>query len=137
MEPPLIVDILTEHFLSVPPDTLLSDAIRKMYRHKSSCIMIAVEQKALGIITESDVVGLLAESFEGVCWDKLTVAHVMTSPIISAGMDLDVLEAIIIAHGGRIRHIPVTDENGLLLGVANQTELVQSLVDYCRRGDLW
>ena len=137
MEPPLIVDILTKQFLSVPPDCLLPVAIKEMYQNKASCIMIAEDQIALGIITESDVVGLCAESFEGVYWNDLTVSHVMTSPIISASFDLNVLEAIIIAHGGQIRHIPVTDDQGLLVGVANQTELVQALVDFCRRGDLW
>jgi CBS domain-containing protein len=137
MDAPLIVDILSEHFLSVEPDCLLSDAIQMMHKQKSSCIIVAKDRIPKGIITESDVVGLFAEALQGANWSELKVDHVMTAAIISASSDLDVLEAIIIAQGGRVRHIPVTDENGLLLGVANQTELVQSLVDFCRRGDLW
>lgn len=137
MEPPLISEIISDSFLSVAPDCLLPEAIYKMHKNKTSCIMIAEKGKAIGIITESDVVGLFAESFQGACWNELTVSHVMTPGVIAASYDLDVLEAIIIAQGGRIRHIPVTDENGDLIGVVNQTELVKSLVEYCRQGDLW
>ncbi len=85
---------------------------------------------AEGIITESDIVGLFAESFQGVSWNHLTVSHVMTSPIISASSDLDLFEALMIARGGNIRHIPVTDENDLIIGVANQTQLIKALVEY-------
>ena len=137
MDAPLIIDILTDNCLSVTPDCRLSDAIHMMYRQKASCIIIVKNRVPKGIITESDVVGLFAESFQGTCWKELPVDHVMTASIISASSDLNVLEAIIIARGGRIRHIPVTDENGFLVGVANQTQLIQALVDFCRRGDLW
>ncbi len=137
MEAPLITDIMDDHFIWVTPDCLLADAIEKMHQHKSSYVMIAEKRKPLGILTESDALGLLAESFHGVRWDNLPVDHVMTSPIISASLDLNILEAIIIAHGGRIRHIPVTDEEGLLLGGVNQTQLVKALVSFCRKGDLW
>ncbi len=116
---------------------MLSKAVQQMHSAKSSYIMIVENEQAIGIITESDIVGLFSESFEGVCWKELTVDHVMTSPIISASSDLNIMEALVIAQGGRIRHIPVIDENGILKGVANQTEIIQSLVEFCRRGDLW
>lgn|GEM_PF-2360213 len=137
MEAPLIIDILEDSCLSVAADSMLCDAIHLMHENKQSCVMITENNKPIGIITESDAVGLLAESFQGVNWDNLQVGHLMTSPVIAASLDLNILEAIIIAHGGNIRHIPVTDEKGNLLGVANQTQLVKALVAFCRSGDLW
>ncbi|MGX5174445.1 CBS domain-containing protein [Aliikangiella sp. IMCC44653] len=128
METPLIADIISSHYLAVSPDCLLSDAIKQMSEQKVSCVMVVEDNKPMGIITESDALVLFAESFEGVCWKELSVSHVMTYPVIAASFDLDVLEAVIIAQGGKIRHIPITDENGELIGVANQTELVQTLV---------
>ena len=137
MDPPLIIDIIAKQHLSVSPNCLLSDAIEKMHENRTTCIMVVVDNKPEGIITESDTVGLLVESYQGVCWKDITVKHVMTYPVIAASFDLNVMEAIIIAQGGNIRHIPVTDEKGELVGVANQTELVKALVTYCRQGDLW
>ncbi len=137
MEPPSIVDVLSDHFVAVSPSCMLSTAIEKMHKAKSSCVMVTEDGFPKGIITESDVVGLFVDGGQSANWNEIAVAHVMTPAIISASFDLDILEAIIIAQGGRIRHIPVTDDNGLLIGVASQTELVEALVDYCRRGDLW
>lgn len=137
MEPPLIIDIIGKNHLSVSPNCLLSDAIVKMHENRATCVIVVVDNRPEGIITESDTVGLLVESYQGVCWKELTVKHVMTYPVIAASFDLNVMEAIIIAQGGNIRHIPVTDDKGELVGVANQTELVKALVTYCRQGDLW
>lgn len=136
--PPTIQEIMTPNFLAVAPDCLLSGAIQLMRERKESCVMVVENGEARGIVTESDAVGLLSESFNGVNWNNLPVDHVMTSPVVSVCQDLNLLEAILVAKGGRIRHIAITDEGGRrLVGVLKQTEIVQALAEYCRIEGLW
>ena len=132
MSPPLVCDIISEHFLALPPYYPLGDALNEMAMQKSSSIVVVADVEPLGIITESDTVGLLAESFAGICWLDLTVAHVMSSPVISVCGDLSIYDAMAVARGGRIRHIPVIDSEGVLFGVLNQTQMIQAISEMYR-----
>ena len=57
----------------------------------------------VGILTESDAVDLLTQSFEGALWNDIPVNHVMSSPVISVSMGVSIIDAIAITQGGCIR----------------------------------
>ena len=130
-------DVILPDFVSVGGDWLLPDAIKCMNDKKASYILVVKDDKPEGIITERDMVGFLLESFEGVTWKEMPVDHIMTSPVTSVGWDTTIFEALVMTQGGKIRHIPVVDDQGRAIGVLTQDQLVTILFDHCEENGLW
>jgi signal-transduction protein with cAMP-binding, CBS, and nucleotidyltransferase domain len=130
-------DAVSADFISVGGDWSLSDAITHMNTQKASYILVVKDDKPEGIITERDMVGFLQESFEGVTWKDIPVDHIMTTPVTSVGWDTTVFEALVMTQGGKVRHIPVVDDEGRVIGVLTQDQLVTMLYKYCEEHEIW
>ncbi|MFS8924176.1 PAS domain S-box protein [Synechococcus sp. B60.1] len=78
--------------------------------------------RVVGILTPVDVLRWVASDRS---WQGSTLAEVMTTPVVTLAVgnyrDPLALLELMRAHG--IRHLPVVDEAGSLLGVVNQDEL--------------
>ncbi|MGF1459919.1 MAG: PAS domain S-box protein [Leptolyngbyaceae cyanobacterium] len=92
----------------------------------ASCAIVAVEGQVVGICTERDVVRLAAQ---GRSPRDLTVAEVMTKTVMTKTVDQlsDVLGTLQFMQQQRIRHLPVVDQQGQLLGVVTPHSLRQLL----------
>lgn len=81
----------------------------------TSCALIVEKNKPIGIVTERDVVNLVAKG------QKLgvAVAEVMTKQVITlAESDFkDVFVALSLMRQNQIRHLPIVDERGNLVGL--------------------
>ena len=51
-----IRQIISGHVITVPPGALVADALDSMASNRISCLVIAEDNKPLGIFTERDVV---------------------------------------------------------------------------------
>ena len=51
----------------------------------------------------------------------------MTSPLVTIGVDAPIDEALEIATEQRIRHLPVVDAKGTLVGLVTQSSLLHAL----------
>jgi CBS domain-containing protein len=93
---------------------------------RSSCLLVVVDNKPLGILTERDIVRLVTQSID---WHTKTVAEVMTSPVIVLPYRAsdDIFAAIFLFRRHRIRHMPVVDQQEHLLGVVSQNSIRQIL----------
>ncbi len=114
----------------LPPDTPLKVAIATMTQASASCVLIAFEQQLIGIFTERDVVKITAS---GISLAGMLIAEVMTDNPIA--ISLDQAENIFKVLGilrAKIRHLPVTDKRGNLLGAITGESIRQIL----KPGDL-
>ncbi|EAW34350.1 CBS domain-containing protein [Lyngbya sp. PCC 8106] len=136
---PLLTDAIDHHPLKTSPEVRLIDAITQMNhilgsscliknqddtssnipkipRFQSSCILIVVEEKLLGIITERDIVKLTAQ---GIDFNNTTVGEVMTHPVISLSQTAfkDIFAPLFLFRRYQIRHLPIVDEQERLIGV--------------------
>jgi C4-dicarboxylate-specific signal transduction histidine kinase len=113
------------------PDTPLKVAIAAMSQARASCILIAQQQQLIGIFTERDVVKITASEIplEGVA-----ISEVMTlNPIaLSLAQARDIFSVLTVLRSARIRHLPLTDERGNLLGTITGESIRQIL----KPGDL-
>lgn len=128
----MLSSFLSPEYLAVRPDYPVRDAIRLMHDKSSTYVLIVEDGEPLGILTERDAVGLLLESFDGISWSELPVKHIMTSPVIAICEDCTLMEALAIARGGRIRHVPVINNEGKLCGVLNQGQMLQTLYKHAQ-----
>ena len=80
-----------------------------------------------GIVTDRDmVVGVLAM---GVDPDKLTVADIMSSDIVTVNPEDDVFETIRMMHGKGVRRVVVVDREGALEGIVSLDDLLELVTE--------
>jgi CBS domain-containing protein len=92
---------------------------------RSSCVLVMQGDELLGILTERDIVRLAAAGDRGDC----AIATVMISPIVTLPQSAlqDVFAALFLFRRYRIRHLPVVDEAGKLMGVLSHEGIRQIL----------
>ncbi|MEG4489513.1 CBS domain-containing protein [Microcoleus sp. D2_18a_B4] len=110
----------------LPPDTPLKVAIGAMTQANASCILIAFEQQLLGIFTERDVVKITASEIP---LAGVAISEVMTENPIALNLDQagNIFKVLSILRSKRIRHLPLTDEGGNLLGAITCESIRQIL----------
>ncbi|MBD1937019.1 PAS domain S-box protein [Microcoleus sp. FACHB-68] len=127
--------------LIVSPQTSVGEVIALMNQTQSSCAMV-VETSAeipalLGIFTEQDVVRLATGEHLGKCRRSKITRVMNSSPIvISPAETEDILTVYNLLCEHQIRHLPVVDPQGRLVGLITQESLLHVLhkpgSDSCR-----
>ncbi|MFN6537048.1 MAG: PAS domain S-box protein [Nostoc sp. EkiNYC01] len=122
--------------LTVLPDTLLIDAIALMNPVSnsqvksasgfSSCVLVVKEKKIVGILTLRDIVRLTGK---GVDLSRVKISEVVMQPVISLTLTAaqNALTALSFMRQHRIRHLPVVDEQGQLVGLITQDRICQAI----------
>ncbi|HHP7231520.1 MAG TPA: PAS domain S-box protein [Xenococcaceae cyanobacterium] len=114
----------------VAPDTVISDAVALMSQEqqqsRSSCVLVVAAAQLRGILTNSDVVRLVAT---GVNLATTPISEVMSQPVISLERspipNLQTVYQFLQQHS--ISYLPILGDHQELLGVISQKSLVQSL----------
>lgn len=117
-------EIMTKEVTTCHPKTSLHDVVQQLHREQFSCLIIVEGNKPLGIITERDMVTILADMLEDVSWDNLAVENFMTVNPITITEDISLFEAVDIIRFEKIRHVPVVTGEGDLIGVLTQTDII-------------
>ena len=115
----------TENLVTVPPTASIREAVERMYRaNVGSVLVVDGEGRLLGIFTERDLVRVVAT---GVNLEE-RVERVMTTRLVTASPDesLAMVASKMIEHG--IRHIPVVDETGRLVGIVSIRDVLRHVV---------
>ncbi|MGD1808898.1 diguanylate cyclase [Dapis sp. BLCC M126] len=136
------------HPLTVSPDILLTEAIYYLSQPKkqqnmevdsviesnqgidlksrSSCLLVVENNQLLGILTERDIVRLIAEKVQV---EDVKIKDVMTNKLITIvdSQIQDIYTIINYFQEHKIRHLPVLSETKELLGLITSTSLCNSL----------
>ena len=137
-------DVMTEEVIFVERDTPLDDVVNMMAALGISGVpVVDKEGKVVGVISERDFLFRMGtedtSSFMGVvahCLkSKECVAismrqeraeDIMTSPAITVSEDTSVSEIANIFIEKNINRVPVTDQEGALVGIVARTDIVES-----------
>jgi len=111
-------EIMTREVLGVAPTAALKDAARLMAKENVSSLLVSEGGKALGIITESDIVRAMHGRLPG----ETPASAIMSEPLISALPELDLLRARQLIEQHRIRHLAIVDAAGKTLGIVSETD---------------
>ncbi|MBE9030732.1 CBS domain-containing protein [filamentous cyanobacterium LEGE 11480] len=95
-------------------------------RSRSSCVLVMSGDALLGILTERDVVRLAADAVD---LNDVSIASVMIHPIVTLPQSAlqDIFAALFLFRRYRIRHLPVVDDDGKLVGVISHESIRQIL----------
>ncbi|MEG3437578.1 GAF domain-containing protein [Pannus brasiliensis CCIBt3594] len=101
----------------------VDDRLAELYRSaRASCVLVVENDRAIGILTERDVVRLGAEQKP---LDRLTLGQVMAgSPVTLRESEFtDLFSTITLLQQHRIRHLPVLDERERPIGLITHESL--------------
>ncbi|HVW34005.1 MAG TPA: CBS domain-containing protein [Acidimicrobiia bacterium] len=120
-----VKDVVTRDTVVVPPHTPVRVAAEVMAGHAIGAVVVATDRKVVGILSERDVVMLLAAGGDP---DEATVARAMSADVVSVRPDDTLYDAAVDMLDLGIRHVPVLDEKGALLGMVSVRDLLRPLL---------
>lgn len=124
-------DYMSKDVVSCPVDTTLAEVLEELRSRVFSCLVVVEGNSPVGIVSERDLVHLFAdlESVNG--WGALLVNAFMTSPVNCLEEDLTIIEAVESLRHEGVKHAPVVDMAGCLVGLLTQTDVINGLYRTC------
>jgi CBS domain-containing protein len=105
-----------------PTDTVLA-AIKVMAeKNYGASVIVDKDYKPVGIITERDFMRRILA--KGLNPEKTKISDIMTRDLKLASADDQVVDWLRVMSNERFRHLPVVDENGVLVNLMSQGDLV-------------
>lgn len=120
----LIEQIMTKSVTTISLQTSLSEALAKMAATAISCVVVVDGQSPVGILTERDVVRLVAR---GVDTDSIQMGPIMSKPVLTVPIGTTLHKTALLMKEEKIRHIVVVDEMGAIAGIVTQTDIAKGL----------
>jgi CBS domain-containing protein len=122
--------------VTVAPGDSVAQAARAMSERRVGGAAVLVGDKIAGIITERDILSKVVAQDRDPAATK--VSDVMTREIVSVGLKTSVDEAARLMREHHIRHLPVLDAKGQLVGILAARYVLYELMDEMERsvGDL-
>ena len=121
LETPL-ADLLRRAAFTVPPSTPLADALRAMHDKRIGSVLVVDEDggRALGILTRHDILGRV--TLPGVALTT-PISAVMSQPVRTLTTSQTAQDAALAMSRHGIRHVPVTDADGRVVGILSERDL--------------
>ena len=115
-------DVMTREVITLDENVSAKKAAEIMAQEGVSAIIVTAEGKAIGILTERDILKrIVAEDKNSV---EIKLKEIMSSPLVTIGPSVDLEEAARIMFEKKIKNLPVINDNRLI-GLI-------SLQDICR-----
>jgi CBS domain-containing protein len=117
-----VEDVMTMDVITMDEKSLVKEAAETMSQNEISCVIAARKGKAIGILTESDL--LKRVIVEGKNAKKTKIGEIMSSPleIVAPGTSLE--EALRLMFQKKIKKLPVVEKNRLL-GLVSLTDIAR------------
>ncbi|MBC7113548.1 MAG: CBS domain-containing protein [Candidatus Methanomethyliales bacterium] len=125
-------DIMTKNVVKSDKDSTIYDLARLMDHNRIGCIVIAEDDKPIGIVTERDIITkCLAKEMNP---REVKAKDIMSSPVITIEPDAEMLEAAKVMVSRMIRRLPVV-ENNKLVGIITTSDMIRETSKGKRKED--
>ena len=120
--------VMSSEVVSVRPDTPFKECVEMVRLHRVGALpVVAASGDLLGILTESDL--LRKEEVKSGMLEVRGTARVakeaMTRAVVTVDPTTAVAQAARIMHECSVRHLPVTDSGGRLVGIVSRADLLK------------
>ncbi len=115
-----VKDYMTKNVINVSPNTRTEEVIGLMKESRHNSYPVVENGKLVGMITAFDIV-----SKE---WAD-TVRDLMSTKLVVANQKLSINDASRVMFRRGISRMPVVDENGVLVGIITNTDMVRSHIE--------
>jgi CBS domain-containing protein len=109
-----VKDIMCKTVITAKEDLTIQEAVCLLNdRHVGSVVVVDDEQKCVGIFTERDAIRIMASKYS----PDEPLSKTMSRHVVTCAVDASFDEAKRLMLSHNIRHLPVTDEEGKLIGL--------------------
>lgn len=108
-----------------PGDTVLA-ALETMAEHNIGAVLVLDGDDLSGILTERDYARKIKLAALGS--GDTPVANIMTTPVVTVVPTASVAECMELMTDRRIRHLPVVDDDGRLVGIVSIGDVVKAMM---------
>jgi CBS domain-containing protein len=125
----LIVTVLRSKgaaVVTVPPDATVRELLDTLAEHRIGAVVVSSGVGIEGIVSERDVVRRLRDV--GAELLDRPVARIMTTDVVTCLCETAVDELMSTMTERRIRHVPVVDDRGTVVGIVSIGDLVKSRI---------
>jgi len=120
----LVRDFMRAAAVACPPGTPVTEAIQRMAAAAASSVLVLnADRRIMGIITEQDVTRRIAYKVPG----ETPVEEVMSRPVLAVPSDEYLYRAIGRMRRHGLRHMPVVDQAGHLVGALDFNDALAAI----------
>ena len=121
---PAVRDVLSSKgstVYSTSPDATVLEAVERMNDHKIGALVVMDGEDVVGMFTERDVLRRVVGQERSPSATK--VGDVMTTEVVCCKPDMDLDDVAAIMKNRRVRHVPVCDRGGHLVGMVSMGDV--------------
>lgn len=122
-----LLEAKAPEIFAVGPDVPVIEAIQLMAQKHIGAVLVVQGGRLAGILSERDYARKIV--LEGRSSKDTPVRDIMTAEVITVQLDDNVQRCMQIVTRERIRHLPVTDAAGNVLGVVSIGDLVKAVIE--------
>ncbi len=117
-------DWMMDLVVFVDPDQTVYEILSIMRRRYINSVLVrkSDDNKDYGIITSRDISDKIVAENQNP--KEVKVKEVMSSPIVSVPQNLSVKECAVLMREKHIHHLPVRDDNGLIIGMVSASDFL-------------
>ncbi len=117
-----VEDAMIDEVVTIEADAAVKKAVELMNKHEIGCLIAVRSGKAVGIVTERDMLSrVLGMSRDP---ERTKVSEIMTSPLITADPQIDLEEAARLMFKMKVKKLPVVSK-GDLVGLLTLTDIAR------------
>lgn len=111
---------------SVSPSETVFEAIERMAELDIGALLVMADDELVGILSERDYARKIA--LAGKASKETPVEEIMTPRVYCVELDQTVDEAMALMTNRRVRHLPVVDQDGGVIGVISIGDVVKDII---------
>ncbi|WP_432166454.1 CBS domain-containing protein [Streptomyces sp. bgisy031] len=117
-------DVMTRSVISVGKGSPLKDIVQTMRRSRVSALpVLSTDERVAGVVSEAD---LLLDAQDMDETRAVTAGQLMTEPAVTVPQDATIASAARLMAHGHLKRLPVTDEDGALIGIVSRGDLLKT-----------
>jgi CBS domain-containing protein len=119
--PDTVGEVMTREVVAVSPDDPVERAVRSMIDHEIGAVVVLEGKAPVGILTERDLMRRMLDERDVL---SVRVDAVMSSPVVTTGPDVEMVDAFDLMNARNVRRLPVVERDGLV-GIVTERDLLR------------
>ncbi|WP_457550020.1 CBS domain-containing protein [Archaeoglobus sp.] len=122
-----VKEIMTREVCTVDKNATLLEASKRMMEFGVGSVVVIEDGRPIGIVTEKDILYKVVSKNK--LPSKVKIGEIMSKPLITIKPTTSLREATDIMRKMKIRRLPVVDDNGNLVGIVTDNDILSVAMD--------
>ncbi len=122
-----ISGVMRRDLVTMEKGASVQAAVQLMAENGISCIIIAEQDRPVGILSEKDVAGLFESGRD---LSTIPLSDAMSSPVVTVRQHAPIIDAVRLMHERHCRRLVVVDAQGRLAGLITQSSVIAVMEDH-------